>query len=75
MPENDTMVRKTPERKFNKFVKDCKLIKFKNAKHEILVETDDIRGNGVNVDTKNPKTAIDLLLSFFQIPVHGVNEI
>ena len=69
MAGDDTVVRKSPERKFKGHVKDCTLIKFKKAKHEILMETDDIRGNGIEADTKNPKTAIDNILSFFQIPV------
>ena len=75
MAGDDTVVSRIAEKKFKGHVKDCTLIKFKKAKHELLMETDDIRGNGIEVDTKNPKTVIDNILNFFQIPIVPIKNI
>jgi pimeloyl-ACP methyl ester carboxylesterase len=42
----DTIVSVKSEKKLAKYAPNCKLVSFPTGKHELLMETDDIRGDG-----------------------------
>jgi len=61
----DTIVSIKSENKLAKYAANCKLISFPTGKHELLMETDDIRGSGTIESLEKEKvTVLSSIVSF-----------